>query len=207
MTINHKFYIFGIGILAGLLLIWQSISLRIANDTFEREGTSTVFQEIKILKEKNDDLQKEVDELEEALDQLKNQDSALKALQDEIDKYKKLSGKYPIYGPGVAIETGASINTPWAIDIVNELLNSGAEAVSLNDIRIINTSAGFDTLPKGKILLNGSILKSPYEFKVIGEPGQLVKILELPGGLFDRMEAAFPGSPIQTERKEIIQML
>ncbi|MFA5820534.1 MAG: DUF881 domain-containing protein [Candidatus Gracilibacteria bacterium] len=159
------------------------------------------------MKEKNDDLRKEVNELEDSLDQLKGQDSALGALQDEIDKYKKLSGEYPVYGPGVTIKMAANINTPWAIDVVNELLNSGAEAVSLNDIRIINNSAGFDTLPKGQILLNGSILKAPYEFKVIGEPTQLIKILELPGGLFDRLEAAFPGSPIQTERKEIIQML
>ncbi len=207
MKTSHKLYILGIGILSGLLLMWQSESLEIAGDSFGREAETTVFQEIKILKEKNDDLRKEVSELEDSLGQLKSQDSALDALSEEINKYKKLSGSYPIYGPGISIRINASINTTWAIDLINELHNSGAEAVSLNDIRITNANAGFDTLPKGQILLNGSILNSPYDFKVIGEPSQLIKILELPGGLFDRLEAAFPGSTIQSERKEIIQMI
>lgn len=190
----------------GLLIILQSRAFETLSDQFSRETQSNIFQEIKILKEKNEDLKKEIADLENTSALLENQNSALTAVQDQIDRYLKLSGEVPVFGSGVEISIDGSLSTPWMIDLINEFFNSGAEAVSVNGIRIVNKTIGFDTLPQGQILLNGSILSSPYVFNVIGESSTLIKILESPAGIFERLKATFPALKIQINPKEIIQI-
>ena len=190
----------------GLLISFQNRSLQKVNDQLLRDNTSNIFKEINILKEKDGDLKREIADLEKTLKELTDQNSALGAIKDQTEKYSKLSGRVGVFGPGLEIKIMGKLSTPWVIDSINEFFDSGAEAVAVNGIRITNKTIGFDTLPQGQILLNGSILSSPYTINVIGESATLLKILESPGGIFSRLTATFPDLKIQTTKKEIIEM-
>lgn len=203
---GRKVFIITVASLLGLLVMAQIRSFSVLNSYLARDSQSNVFHEIKILKEQNADLRREVDDLEENLEQLSDQNLALDAIEEEIEEYMKLSGAYGVFGAGVQITIDYEITTTWIVDLVNEFFASGAEAVSVNGIRIVNYSAGFDTLPQGQILLNGSILSPPYTFSIIGDSSTILSILELPGGIFDRLEARFSDVRIETVPKEIIQM-
>ncbi len=203
---GKKIYIMVAAIALGALIVTQMRSFGEVNSMLIRDTQSNVFQEIKILKAKNEDLSNEIEELESTLEQLADQNLALQAIEEEIEKYKKLSGEDSIFGAGVTLTIDADLTTPWVIDLVNEFWNSGVQAVSVNGIRITNQAIGFDTYPQGQIFLNGAILSSPYVFSVIGEPSTIIGILELPGGIFDRLEDSLPEIVIKTEEKEIIQM-
>ena len=203
---EKKIYIMIVAAILGIFILAQGRWFVGEDSVFSRDGQSNVFQEITILKNKNEDLKNEIENLDSILQQLKDQNSALGTIEEEIEKYKKLNGEFPIFGSGVRLTIDAQLTTPWVIDLINEFFNSGVQAVSINEIRITNNTAGFDTLPQGQILLNGSILPSPYIFDVIGEPSLIVDVLELPGGILDRLERAFPGIEIDTTIKEIIQM-
>lgn len=203
---ERKIYILVTAALSGFFVIVQSRSFDTVNELLQRDASSNIFQEIQILKDTNSDLKKETGELENTIKQLTDQGQALNSIQEEIDKYAKLSGKSSVFGPGVSVEINGKITTPWVIDLINELFNSGAQAVSVNNIRIINRTVGFDTLPQGQILLNGSVLSAPYVFNAIGEPSPLANILDLPGGIFERMKKTFPEAKISIVKKEIIQM-
>ena len=192
-------------VLASFFLVVQVKSFERVNPLF-RDQESNIFQEIQILKKTNEDLGAEVDELAKRLEQLSDQSSAIEALEGEANKYKKLTGGIKIFGPGVTVKIDGNVSTPWMIDLINEFFNSGAQAVAINGIRLTNKSVGFDTLPQGQILLNGSILSAPYNFDVIGESKVLVDSFEITGGIFDRLEANFPGIKIETVTKEIIQI-
>jgi len=202
----QKIYIFISAIIFGFLLIIQTRSYESVNELFSRDMSSNVFQEIKTLKDGNEDLRHEVANLENLTIQLADQNLALKAIEEEIKKHEKLHGKSPIYGPGLRIEINADISNQWLVDFINELFNSTAQSVSINGIRITNQTAGFDVLPKGQIFLNGSILTAPYVFEAIGEGSSILEILELPGGIFDRIEASFQEVEIKTELKELVEM-
>ena len=203
---EKKIYIMIMATMLGIFIVAQGRWFMGEDGVFSRDTQSNVFQEITILKNKNEDLKNEIENLDSILQQLRDQNSALEIIEEEIEKYKKLNGEFPIFGPGVSLTIDAQLETPWVIDLINEFFNSGVQAVSINGIRITNNTAGFDTLPQGQILLNGSILPSPYIFDVIGEPSLIIDILELPGGILDRLEKAFPRIEIDTEIKEIIQM-
>ncbi|MFH1284492.1 MAG: DUF881 domain-containing protein [Candidatus Peregrinibacteria bacterium] len=203
---NSKIYIFAAAILLGIAIPVQVRSLGGIKDDLIRDSRSNVFQEIMILKEKNEDLRTEISDLQNTLDQFADQTAALDSIENEILKYKKLSGLSPVFGQGLSITIDGKITTPWIVDLVNEFFNSGAQAVSVNNIRITNQTVGFDTLPQGQILLNGSILSTPYVFNIIGDGSTILDILEIPGGIFDRIKESFSNLSIEKTRKDVIQI-
>ena len=82
--------------------------------------------------------------------------------------------------------------------IVNELFNSGADAVSINDQRIVNTSS---ILCDGNIIrINGKMVGAPITIKAIGYPERLDGALNRPGGYLQMM--AGDGIKITTSRSE-----
>jgi len=187
-------------------LIIQMRSFEDVNDLLLRDQESNIFQEIRILTEKNEDLNAEVISLEDTYAHITDQNDILDSVEDEIEKYQKLNGEKSIFGPGITVKLEGDITTPWITDLINDFFNSGAQAVAINGIRITNRTVGFDTLPQGQILLNGSILSAPYFFDVIGESQVLSDILQLKGGIFDRLQNNFPNLKIEITRKEVIQM-
>lgn len=190
----------------GFAIISQGRSFTNVNNVISRDSKSNIFQEIKILKAKNKGISGEINDLERVLSNLSDQNLALDAIKKEIEKYKKLSGQFKIFGPGIEIKINKNISTAWIVDMVNELFLAGAQSVSVNNIRITNSTVGFDTLPQGQVLLNGSILSLPYTFKAIGEASDMTKILETPGGIFNRLDGAFLNLKIEVIKKNIIEM-
>jgi len=56
-------------------------------------------------------------------------------------------------------------------EIINDLKNSGAEAISINDQRIVSTTA---IICSGSVVtINGVKLNSPFEIKAIGNKSSL----------------------------------
>lgn len=176
------------------------------HDFTGRDNPGDLFQEIKILKSKNSDLNEEVKGLEKSLDELTDQDKALSSIGDEIIKYKKLSGENSVYGPGVLITISDHISTQWMTDLVNEFFSYGAQAISINDIRLTNKTIGFDMLPKGQIFLNGSVLSAPFSIKIIGDASNVVNFINSPGNIISRLNLAYPKIKIVIDRKDILQM-
>lgn len=190
----------------GLLIPMEINAIKDANSDLLRDDESNFFKEIRILKEKNDDLRIEVGELEETLKNLSDQNAALLEIDREMEKYKELSGDYPVFGPGIQLTIQKSIGTNWLVDTVNELFNSGAQAVSINGTRIKEGRSGFDTLPKGDTVLSGNILSVPLKITAIGDKDTLSEILQLPGGLIGRLKAAFPGIKLGLSKNDVLSV-
>ncbi|MDP2642469.1 MAG: DUF881 domain-containing protein [Candidatus Peregrinibacteria bacterium] len=203
---KRKIYILIIAILLGSFIVIEGRSFDIVNNIILRDSKSDVFKEIKVLREGNQNLRDEIKDLEATLSSLSDKDLAVKTIQNEIEKYNKLSGEYAVYGPGVSIAISGKITAPWMVDLINELFHAGAQAVSINGIRITNESSGFDTLPKGQIYIDGTILSPPYVFNAIGEAITLNNALGAIGGIFDRIRATFGGVSIVLEQKDVLEI-
>ncbi|MBT4917684.1 DUF881 domain-containing protein [Candidatus Peregrinibacteria bacterium] len=203
---NKRYLIGVIAVLLGFLAVTQIRSFSSVDDIIARNNQSNIFEEIRIINEKNAGLRKEIGELEVTVDKLNNQSSALEVIEAEIEKYKLLNGKSPIFGEGLAINIQGAISSAWMVDLVNEFYNAGAYAVSINGIRIVNDTLGFDSLPQGQIWFQGQILSPPYVFNVIGDNESILDILELPGGIFDRLNTTFSDISIAAEKKDVVQM-
>lgn len=72
------------------------------------------------------------------------------------------------------------------LQIVNELFNAGADAISINDQRVVSTTS---ILCDGNIVrINGEIVGVPLTIKAIGHPEGLYYALARPQGYLDIMQ-------------------
>jgi uncharacterized protein YlxW (UPF0749 family) len=193
-------------ILVGILIIMQGKSFSGVDSVVNRDARTDIFREIQLLKTTNDNLGDEVKDLEDQLAKMSDQENALKAVSNDISKYKIVSGQVNVSGPGIMMNLNTDIKAIWLTDTVNELISAGAEAVSVNGIRLTDLTSGFDTIPNGQIMLNSVILKSPYKIEAIGDKKTLADALGQPQGIIQRMKTALPGVVVEMQQKDLIKM-
>jgi len=193
------------GILLGFLVVLQARSFS-SVQSIARDSQANVFQEIQILKNTNENLSDEINDLEDQLAKASDQEQALKSIQDEIQKDKMIAGELDVNGPGIEVTVKNELAGIWFTDMINELWAAGAEAVSVNNVRLTNSTAGFDTLPNGQISLNGVILTAPYHFDAIGDKKTISEALSQPAGIIQRMKENIQNLDINIDQKDLIQM-
>lgn len=120
-------------------------------------------------------------------------DETYQLLKKELRELNQLLGYIDVQGEGIIItirddETDVTkqINPDDLITIVNALKFSGAEAISINDERIVNMSDIF-LINKTYIAVNGRRVLSPYVIKAIGNQKYLESGLTGKGGYIDEL--------------------
>ncbi len=126
------------------------------------------------------------------------------AMADDLKSAKLLAGLTPVQGPGVVVTLNDSKNpfpgglppgmTPPNIihdtdinQVVNELKAAGAEAVSVNDQRLVAVSPVRCAGPT--VFVNNTAQTPPYLIKAIGDSKTLGAALNLHGGIADQIKS------------------
>lgn len=133
------------------------------------------------------DLEKKEEELERARQESTKENSRLTELQKELEEANTLLGLTEIHGSGIVLtlkdneglsmkEAGNDLSSALIHDedlrqILNELKNTGAEAISVNGQRIVSTTA--INCSGAIITINGVKVNSPFEIKAIGNIASL----------------------------------
>ncbi len=148
-------------------------------------------------KERYDNKFKELEEAEKELEKEREEatknNSELEEKEAKIKEGNKLTGMTDVTGPGVTITlsdgkgiTSSTLNPSTllvhdidVLSVVNELINAGAEAISINDQRWVATTA--ISCRGNTIDINGERIGAPFVIKAIGLP-EYLSGLERPGG-------------------------
>ena len=97
---------------------------------------------------------------------------ASQLLQAELKETEDLLGKNSVTGEGIIItmsNNGSSkINSEDLLNLVNILKNAGAEAISINEKRIVYDTYIVDINEKNHITIGGEYVVAPYTIKAIG---------------------------------------
>lgn len=208
MKLNYSKRTVVIGItslILGFFVIVQWRSFGLLQDQ-HRDIHKNIFREIQILKETNQNLKTEIETLNQTLEETSNQALALQSIESEINKYKILGGAADIEGPGIIITIDSDVDALWLVDLVNELSSAGAEAISINDLRLTDDTQGFEILPQGQVFLHVNTLEKPYIFKTVGEPNELKNVILQKGGIYDRMKDKYPLLNLTVNTQERITM-
>ncbi len=136
--------------------------------------------EISTYKQKYEEIQDKIDEtkltLEEYEEALTTDENTSALISQELEESNNLIGKNSVTGSGVIVTlTDTRAQKIIAEDILlllNELKAAGAEAISINNQRIVYNSYVVD-LADTYISVNGERLVSPYVVKAIGNPTYL----------------------------------
>lgn len=151
------------------------------------------------LKERISDLRGDVKEKEETL---KKRRSTSKELTKELDEYKSYVGLTKVKGEGVEVtlddgefsgtkdrndfKNDAIIHSTDILDVVNLLWSAGAEAISINDERVV-LSTSINCIVN-TILVNESHVGTPVVIKAIGKTNDLEDSIKKRANLPDLYE-------------------
>lgn len=197
---------------------WQIKGVR-KNKAVESQISNRVEvlqQDYKAELDKNEKLLQQIIELQSDLtkyrEQVTESGGAAKILKEELNRAETIAGLTDVTGSGiiVTIKDGSSHNVgnivyddgygivhdTYLLTILNELRAAGAEALSLNDERILATSEIRCAGPT--VSINNTKQAAPFEIKVIGNPDTLENALRMPGGAID--EAGFYGIDVTIKK-------
>ena len=171
----------------------QATNSSVSNNYEENNLRAEVLRYKERYDNKVEDLANAEEELEKERESATKNDTALKEKEEDILEGNKIIGLTEVTGPGVIVTLSDSkkdasssldpssllVHDTDVLSVINELKNAGAEAISINDQRIIPTTG---IICGGNIIdINGEKVGAPFEIKAIGLPEQLAA-LERPGG-------------------------
>ena len=136
-------------------------------------------------------------------------EEASELVDNDLKESNMILGKTDVYGEGVTITLSNSdereVKYRDLIELINELRYAGAEAISINDVRVISST--YIAQPDGVlILVNGQRISSPYVIKAIGNQTYLSSTLSLrDSGYIDKARAV--GLNIKLETGKNIKIL
>ena len=191
-----------IGIACFALSFVKFMKFKILNETditsIETMREGELRTELANWKSKYEEADKQYQELEAKVEEYKqkresnNETSEL--VMEELEEANMKLGKTNIEGQGIEItikpsqsEEIAAITADDLINIVNSLKSAGAEAISINDERILTMTDIVD-INELFIKVNGQRILSPYVIKAVGNKSYLESALIGAGGVADNLK-------------------
>jgi uncharacterized protein YlxW (UPF0749 family) len=128
--------------------------------------------------------------------------TALDAAKKQEQELSILAGWVPVTGPGIRVtvtEGPRPVDVDSVLDTIEELRSAGAEAMQINGkVRLVAQSS-VQTAPGG-LLVDGTLLTSPYVLDAIGDPHTLQGALSLFDGPISQFEGAGATVDVQPEK-------
>ena len=212
-----------IGIACFALVLVMFMQFKIVNETditsIENMRETELRTELANWKTRYDETNAQYEETQKMIDEYnktkESNDETEKLVNEELATVNMNLGKTDVEGQGIEIilrettnEEITQINADDLLVIVNALKLAGAEAISINDERIINMTdivninANTDDL---FVRINGQRILAPYVIKAIGNQAYLESALIGNGGYVDELRTI--GHDVTIERNNKVTIL
>lgn len=131
-------------------------------------------------------------------------ESAVEQLQSDLATIRAWAGVTGLSGPGVSITVQGPIGPDGVDDLLNELRNAGAEAVSLGGVRLVPGEAVAGGV--GNLALDGNLLGPAFEIDAIGSPQIITGTLTRAGGVIAQIATTYPNAQITVTPRDTIAL-
>lgn len=209
-----------LGITCLVLVYGICVQMKTINSTNSSYSTSSTVNnlrdEVLRYKEKYDNKYKELEQAEEKLEKVRESTTGnneeLTGLKEQIKQGNKTLGLTEVTGEGIIVtlkdNTSTSVSSILdtndllvhdmdVLSVINELKNAGAEAISINDQRLVSTTA---IMCDGNVIqINGQKVGAPFEIKAIGLSEQLAALAR-PGGYLSILQEYGIGAELQKSK-------
>jgi uncharacterized protein YlxW (UPF0749 family) len=175
------------------------------------------------LANRNDRLRTEIDDLVDTRERLTSGADSTEAALEEARRRAQvlgvLAGTVPAEGPGIHLvlrDPDGLLPADVLLDALQELRDAGAEAVQLEGpvgargeatsttaaVRVVAATALLDA--EDGVLVDGTRLRPPYRFVVVGDPATLASALGIPGGVVATVDQR--GGRAEVEQQEQVRV-
>ncbi|MEU9047548.1 DUF881 domain-containing protein [Kitasatospora sp. NPDC048343] len=193
-----------------------AIQVRSTNDHHSQLRGARQEDLVRILDEldsRQQRLQQEKAELEQSLAKLENSSNQAKEAQEQtrkkVTELGVLAGTVKATGPGIVLtvdDPQGQVKADMLLDTLQELRAAGAEAIQINDVRVV-VNTYFTDLSGGGVQIDGKKVSQPYRFTVVGNPQDLTPALNIPGGVVRTLESHQARATITQQQKVVVDAL
>jgi len=158
------------------------------------------------------EVQQKVTEFEE---RLKEEKQIYYNLVEDVEKLRMFVGEVGVVGKGIEvtledasyIPEGENVNNyivheSHLFKVINELLISGASAISINGQRLSHNSYIYCNGPV--VTVDGNQFPAPFTISAIGDPDVLFEAINIAGGVLDQL--TYENIVVKVEKKNEIKM-
>ncbi|MGY0465197.1 DUF881 domain-containing protein [Kitasatospora sp. cg17-2] len=193
-----------------------AIQVRSTNDHHSQLRGARQEDLVRILDEldsRQQRLQQEKAELEQSLAKLENSSNQAKEAQEQtrkkVTELGVLAGTVKATGPGIVLtvdDPQGQVKADMLLDTLQELRAAGAEAIQINDVRVV-VNTYFTDVSGGGVQIDGKKVSAPYRFTVVGNPQDLTPALNIPGGVVRTLESHQARATISQQQKVVVDAL
>lgn len=192
--------IISIGTIALILTMVLFIQFKTVKETditaIETMREAELRTELASWKSKYDEISTKLQDTEEKIsnyrNDIENNEKSSQLLEQELMDTEKYLGYTDLEGEGISVKLDDTeykqVESSDILSLVNELRLAGAEAISINEERVVSTTeiVNVDTR---FIIVNGKRIVAPYEIKAIGDKKYLESAISIKGGYVDEIKA------------------
>lgn len=196
MKLTRNIAITLICVILGVMVAWQykSVNYYESVSSFENKRVEDLKEELIKLQDTKNDLQTRLEELkQENLGYEKaraGDDEITQNLQKELSVARIFAGLVDVKGKGLIVTLDndvESVQDTDVLNVINELRAAGAQAISVNDERVVATTEV--RAASDYIMINGVQMKAPFVIKAISDPDKLERSLTMIGGVLSDLES------------------
>ncbi|MFC1618063.1 DUF881 domain-containing protein [Patescibacteria group bacterium] len=190
-------------VVGGFIAIQITTTQTIARSTNPVQPALELEDTVSDMQERQKNLKESIavlrEDVEVKADELETRRATSKELSGELDEYQTIVGLTSLEGEGVSVvlddgeyhglkdrndfQNDAIIHSTDILDVVNALWTAGAEAITINDERIVGTSS--INCIVNTILVNESHVGTPLTIEAIGDSEKLADFISNPQNLVD----------------------
>src|SRR5262245_30310686 len=190
---GNQLTIAAVTLVLGFLAVVQ-FKTQAAGDAFAGLSSQDLTVLVANLNDRNDQLRGEISTLERELEVFgqneQRGDASVDEVRADLRRVRLYAGIDAATGPGVSILVHGPIDGTGIQDLINELRNAGAEAMAIDDIRIVPGVVSVGAA--GAVMLDGAPLADPFTILAIGAPDKLTGSLTRSGGIIAQLAATQP---------------
>ena len=171
---------------------WKSQS---AGDALAGSSVQDLGELVANLTTRNNQLRDEISTLERQRDAVRASvdrgGTSAVQIRSDLSRIRGWSGALGVTGSGVTVSVDGPLPGDAVEELLNELRNAGAEAISIGTIRVV--PGVVVTGPAGNLVVTGIPLADPLQLIAVGNPETLSGSLTRAGGPIAQFAARYPG--------------
>ncbi|TDT33309.1 DUF881 domain-containing protein [Naumannella halotolerans] len=212
-TRRRGFFSFSRGqVIVGLVLCLVAVAVTMqvraqsTDDTYATARRADLVQILDGLNAESRRLDDEISNLENTRDELRSGVDSERIAREEAMRREEdlsiLAGTRSAVGPGVRIvieDPNVGLTDVIMIDTIQELRDSGAEAIEINDAVRVVASTWVSRSEDG-LIIDGVAITAPYAIDAIGDANALAEATRFPGGLVSEVENERIGGEVRVDQ-------
>lgn len=155
---------------------------------------------------RNNQLREEVATLQQQQQQIsaavQHGDTSSSQMRSDLSHILAWSGVLGVTGAGIQVTVTGPLPAPAVGQLINELRNAGAEALSVNGVRVVpGVVAGG---APDHLTIGGTPVSGPLVMVAVGQPETLAGSLSRVGGLIAQLAAEYPDVTVQVDPQDLV---